>query len=51
MLIDTSLLLLVEKMPDLYTIFGLRKLLDLPDFVQTPPDKARNKNKKRKVEE
>ncbi|KAI9248000.1 WD40-repeat-containing domain protein [Phascolomyces articulosus] len=42
---------LVEKMPDLYTIFGLRKLLDLPDFVQTPPDKARNKNKKRKVEE
>ncbi|KAI7849575.1 WD40-repeat-containing domain protein [Circinella umbellata] len=42
---------LVEKIPDLYTIFGLRKLLDLPDFVQTPPDKARNKNKKRKVEE
>ncbi|KAI9489952.1 WD40-repeat-containing domain protein [Zychaea mexicana] len=42
---------LVEKLPDLYTIFGLRKLLDLPDFVQTPPDKARNKNKKRKVAE
>ncbi|CDH50810.1 trna (guanine-n-)-methyltransferase subunitwdr4 [Lichtheimia corymbifera JMRC:FSU:9682] len=38
---------LVDKEVELYSIFGLRKLLDLPDYVQTPAE--HKKNKKRKI--
>ncbi|ORY99261.1 WD40-repeat-containing domain protein [Syncephalastrum racemosum] len=39
---------LAEKLPDLYTIFGLRKLLDLPEHVQNGPQTK--SQKKRKLE-
>ncbi|KAL1929855.1 hypothetical protein VTP01DRAFT_1009 [Rhizomucor pusillus] len=42
---------LVDTMPDLYSIFGLRKFLDLPEPLQAPAEKNRPKNKKRKVAE
>lgn len=38
---------IVDKEIELYSIFGLRKLLDLPDYVQTPAE--HKKNKKRKI--
>lgn len=41
-----------DKIFDLYTIFGLRKFLELPEnLVQAYAEKDEQKNKKRKVEE
>ncbi|KAI9020213.1 WD40-repeat-containing domain protein [Phycomyces nitens] len=39
---------LVDKMPNLYSIFGLRKFLDVPE--QQEVEKSTGSNKKRKVE-
>jgi hypothetical protein len=41
------LFFLVEKLPDLYPIFGLRKFLDLPENLAEAHAEA---NKKRKIQ-